>query len=753
MSAANESLYPSSIQNAPPDLTTPSPAYRRQVVIVLASLAAFLLFYLGLIVASGWAVFWGVTQAANTPETAGSRHSNGGAYWTAALIAGVLFLFLMKALFKWRREKDESRLEITEQDQPELFGFIRRICADTKAPFPYRIFVTPEVNAAVFYNRSLLSLILPVKKNLLIGLGLVNGLNLSEFKAVLAHEFGHFSQSSMRLGSYVYMANRVIYDLVYHRDALDDLLAKARRTNIRIAIFAYLITFVLWALRQVLQVAFKLINFFERALSRQMEFHADLVAVSVTGSDSLIHALKKLDFVNDCQMQSFSDLKAAAEHKLYTHDLFYHQTRAADHLRRSLAEPELGVLPALPADPSEKIQLFTKEADEDDSEGMWASHPSHYDREQNAKRRYLRSVEDERSPWLLFRNPERLRQTVTERFYKQQLELPTLTFAPPEQVQQFIDGEHAETTQDARYLGMYDGRLLSIPSESLTEIANDPVLPMLPETRIQTLLDRLYNAEYKTWLETYQKRREENAFLGALERGEVKIKGDTFPFRDQPHKKAEMKSLLALVASELEADAEWLKAFDREVFLVHLRMAQIVGAGDRVLFDRYYFHLQLQDRLKAARQEEARLAGVFQFLSSKEDGLEKKEFAQALASLQEAQRSVSLEFDRAKALPMPPLQNVQPGLPLSAYLLEEPLVAPLPPDVKSIDGKWAGALMQQVSQIEERCRRLYFKSMGAILGQQEAIAQRYRSQQADAPPNALQTGDGYNDDNANEEAV
>ena len=65
---------------------------------------------------------------------------------------------------------------------------------------PHRVFLTPDVNAAVFYRESLLSLLLPTSKNLVIGLGLVNQLNLSEFKAVLAHEFGHFSQNSMKLG-------------------------------------------------------------------------------------------------------------------------------------------------------------------------------------------------------------------------------------------------------------------------------------------------------------------------------------------------------------------------------------------------------------------------------------------------------------------------------------------------------------------------------------------------------------------------
>ena len=77
------------------------------------------------------------------------------------------------------------------------------------------------MNAALVYDTSLLNLVVPPRKDLLIGLGLVNVVNLSEFKAVLAHEFGHFAQRSVGLGSYLYVANRVMHDVIYSRDALD----------------------------------------------------------------------------------------------------------------------------------------------------------------------------------------------------------------------------------------------------------------------------------------------------------------------------------------------------------------------------------------------------------------------------------------------------------------------------------------------------------------------------------------------------
>src|SRR5580658_2765626 len=142
-----DNLYPPSVQGAPPNLTVPSPAYRRQVVIVLLSLIVFVLSYIGLIAGSVWMVFYGVVQAtADTPEYQ-TRNSDNNWYFAVAIIAAVLFLFLIKSLFKWRRDKDEMRIEITQNDHPELFAFVCRICEDTKAPQPLKVFITHDVNA------------------------------------------------------------------------------------------------------------------------------------------------------------------------------------------------------------------------------------------------------------------------------------------------------------------------------------------------------------------------------------------------------------------------------------------------------------------------------------------------------------------------------------------------------------------------------------------------------------------------------
>src|SRR6185436_1943051 len=98
-----------------------------------------------------------------------------------------------------------------------------------------------------------------------------------------------------------------------------------------------------------------------------------------------------------------------------------------------------------------------------DTPQMWSTHPSNYDREQSAKETYLRCPIDERSPWALFDDPVDVRERVTWRFYRVTLGLKRdVLRTEAESVQEFIDDEHAETTYDPKYQGLYDGRFLEI---------------------------------------------------------------------------------------------------------------------------------------------------------------------------------------------------------------------------------------------------------------------------------------------------
>lgn len=378
-----DSLYPPAPTNLPADLTRPAGAYRLRVVAMIAGLFAFVLVYLAFVVSAGLAAYWLLML----PIGGGNGRAVffllvvklGGAF--AAIL---LWLFLFRGLFKRQRVERGKHITLDEREHPALFAFIRRVYEDVGAPPPRNVVVSPEVNAALIYDTSLVNLVIPPKKDLLIGLGLVNVVNLSEFKAVLAHEFGHFAQRSVGLGSYLYVANRVLYDLIYSRDRLDHFVDAWCAQDVRISFPAWALKAVLWAARKILGFVYQGLNLAYLSLSRQMEFNADNVAVSVTGSDALIHGLARLEFANECLVDAARSLDVAADHGLMTDDLFFYQHRAAERLRRVQKKPQAGLPPELPADSAQQVQVF--EPIDDGIPDRYRSHPTDHMRAQRQAR-------------------------------------------------------------------------------------------------------------------------------------------------------------------------------------------------------------------------------------------------------------------------------------------------------------------------------------------------------------------------------
>jgi Zn-dependent protease with chaperone function len=692
------------------------------VVVVLLSLLLFFVLYVGLVIGSAYLTYKAITYPL-------PRGSQGGAVLLKiglACCSALLFLFLLKGFFKRSRREKTLEVEITETDQPRLFDFLEELCAETGAALPHRVFVNPEVNASVRYNSTVLSLFWPTPKNLLVGLGLVNLLNLTELKAVLAHEFGHFSQRSMKVGGYVYAAQRIIADLVYGRDWLDDLLDRWCCIDIRFSWPGWAFKGILWALRKLLSGLFHAIIFLHSALSRQMELHADLVAVSVTGSDATAHVLARLRFAEEALMQACRDLQAAADHKLYSNNLFLHQERAAEFLRKIRKDPTLGEPPVLSADPNEVTYVF--QPGEEGTPSMWATHPSNYDREHNAKRCYIRSEFDVRSPWLLFDNAEQLREQVTWRFYRVVMKAPReVVVADARDVQAFIDEEHAETTYDPRYHGLYDGRWLE--PGAVDDLVGSAAAEPWDTARLRRAHALLYSGELEAWMKEHNQRLDEYNLLLGVSRGTLKPQGSELEFRGKFYQPREVERLLKRVDGELEEDQRWLVNLDRKVFLIHYQMAQHAGqqASAQELAERYRFHLSVQQLLRDLIQQENTVGAALQFLSGKRQ-LQPEHFREALAIFRKARNVLADSLSAARDLPLPALKNMNAGEPLRAFLLEKRLVYELQAGEQRLEGEWINKFLQQQGEVLDKLRRIHFKSLGGILSLQEKITAPFLAQ-------------------------
>ncbi len=209
----------------------------------------------------------------------------------------VLF-FLIKFVFKTHKIDTSHLTEITPIQEPKLFEFIGGIVKEVGTSHPKRVFLSNEVNASVFYDSSFWSMFLPVKKNLNIGLGLMNSLTEQEFKAILAHEFGHFSQKSMTVGSYVYNVNQVIYNLLYDNESFDDMIQNWANINGYFTFFLSIALLIIKGIKWVLIKMYNIVNLNHLALSREMEFHADQVAANIVGFEPFKSALLRLNLAN-----------------------------------------------------------------------------------------------------------------------------------------------------------------------------------------------------------------------------------------------------------------------------------------------------------------------------------------------------------------------------------------------------------------------------------------------------------------------
>ena len=411
------SFYPTSPGNVPAAVTAPSATFKKEVSKVMGSVVLFFVVYLLLILlavllAIG-CVYAGIALIIAIPRI-----------FTIMIGAGLVglgimvFVFLVKFIFSVNRYDRTGIIEIKEADHPQLFAFIRQLTKDTQTPFPKRIYLSPEVNACVFYDSSFLSMFLPVKKNLQIGLGLVNAVNLSEFKAIMAHEFGHFSQRSMKLGSFVYNVNRVIYNMLFENTGYARSLQSWANISSYFAFFAGLTAHIVNGIQWVLRHMYGLINKNYMSLSREMEFHADAVAASVSGSANCISALRRAELAGTCYSNAIQKCNDLFKQKYITSNLYPNQQSVT---RQIAVDCKLELENDLPVVNDDFLK--TMNLNRVNFKDQWASHPALQERETHLTTLNVKADCRNETAWVLFNEAEKWQRQLTEKIY-QQLELP-----------------------------------------------------------------------------------------------------------------------------------------------------------------------------------------------------------------------------------------------------------------------------------------------------------------------------------------
>jgi len=500
-----------------------SPRYRVLVALVLASLLTFGALYAGfaLLLADHLRLGFhliGTEQA--------------GFLTIVSLVpTGLVLALLASGLLALRptgAHRPDGGVLLDPADQPTLVAFVHAIADRVGAPRPARIWLVPEVNAAVRYDPRLTNL-LRGDKELLIGLGLVNALSLDELQAVLAHEFGHFGQRSMRLGTWVQTVNRVVGRLVTVHTPMDTLVRFVSGVDIRIAWVGWLTAALFWAVRRLLEGAFWVLNVPERALTREMEFQADGVAVAATGSDSIVHALKRLVVADQALHRAMTRLVSRTSLGGRADDVFEEQRRVLTALRGAGDE-----VPLRPDPPHPDHRVFEAEAPPPQ---MWSSHPPSQVREQRAKQPYVPSQLDPRDGWVVFDDPAAARAQVMAQL-REQLGID----------------DSAEHAFDDPLL--HDPRFQRLEDDYVTRHHDDfAALTAQVPSDLATALAERYGDSFQALLTVRDAARADLQTLAELATGQREMHDQTFPFRGVTHPAAELPALFSR-AREAQAEAE-----------------------------------------------------------------------------------------------------------------------------------------------------------------------------------------------------
>lgn len=404
--------YPPTPENVDPRVLDPSADFKRDALRVLGGILCFIFTYVLLIaLALALAVLCavaGLGLIAFRPMLLTVMVGLG----FAGLGIMVVF-FLVKFLFKSHKIDRSGLFEVKKSDQPKLFEFVARIAKETQTPLPKRIYVSADVNASVFYDSTFWSMFFPVRKNLQIGLGLVNAVTLSEFKAIIAHEFGHFSQRSMKLGSYVYHMNQIIFNLLHDNEGYENTLQSWANASWYFSIFAVITIRIVNGIQWVLRQVYALVNKQYMSLSRQMEFHADTISASVSGADHLITSLHRLEVADITYNNVFEFYRDHFKDGLKPDNIYPQHKEVMRAFASFHRLPMTEGLPQINADSFKRFNK-TRIAVKD----QWASHPSTDDREAHLRSLNIQAPSSDESAWVIFDHQEKLQTDITNKIFE-----------------------------------------------------------------------------------------------------------------------------------------------------------------------------------------------------------------------------------------------------------------------------------------------------------------------------------------------
>ncbi len=285
-------------------------------------------------------------------------------------------------------------------------------------------------------------------------------------------------------------------------------------------------------------------------LSREMEFHADAVAASVSGGNNLVGALSRIEVAGNSYQTAIENANDLLKEKKIVKNIFRNQLVVFRSIGK---EYQLPVHNGLPEITYQFIQSFS--SSRINYKNQWASHPTLEERKQKLDQLHTAVNPDEASAWEIFDHPELLQETVTSKLYHAiENDLPSQVYEAAEFEKWYLDKKEHYTLPSI-YKGYYDNRYISIQDWNFDDVINTPITgnagDFFSDKNIQLPLSIKSNENDIT-------------LLKAILEKQLDVK--SFDFDGIKHKSEDSAAVIKQVEDEIAGQKKDLEKLDREIF-------------------------------------------------------------------------------------------------------------------------------------------------------------------------------------------
>ena len=187
---------------------------------------------------------------------------------------GILTAIILRAF--WVRFTPPTGYEVYREDAPRLFLLIDKLTNALGTPPFHHVLIVNDLNAAVA-QRPRLGTFGWYQNYLLLGLPLMLAMTPAQFRAVLAHEFGHLGRQHGRFSGWIYRT-RIVWSRLR-----EDLLARNHWGS--------------WLFTKFLDWYAPFFNAYSIVLARAQEYEADRQAARLVGPHAMKDALASLQVI------------------------------------------------------------------------------------------------------------------------------------------------------------------------------------------------------------------------------------------------------------------------------------------------------------------------------------------------------------------------------------------------------------------------------------------------------------------------